>query len=374
MRVLQVITQDRGGPVDHAVDVAVELAALGLDSHLSGPPGAYPGRLAGTGATWHELAVRTKHDVAGARQLGRLMRSVQPDVVHLQDRRAGLHGRVLARVLGLPSVYTLHGVADAAAHLIPGNLRVAPLSGHAGAARTAPESVFARLLPGRIVTPCAALADYAIRRVHVPPRSVTVVPNGVGPQWFRPRRRTDRSGATTVAWLGVMAPVKRVPALVRAAAGVAELRLLLIGDGPQRPDVERAIAECGLRDRVELTGFVDDPYPLLARASAFVLPSAAEACPMALLQAMAAGLPVIASAAGGIPEIVRHEVDGLLVPTGDDTALRGALRRVVQDAELRSALGCAARQRIAEGFTLRSCTERLVAVYEDAVSSRGAVA
>ena len=89
---------------------------------------------------------------------------------------------------------------------------------------------------------------------------------------------------------------------------------------------------------------------------------------MALLQAMAAGLPVIASAAGGIPEIVRHEVDGLLVPTGDDTALRGALRRLARDTGLRSALGAAARQRIADEFTLRRCTERLVAVYEDAAT------
>ncbi|HZY74822.1 MAG TPA: glycosyltransferase family 4 protein, partial [Jatrophihabitantaceae bacterium] len=141
-----------------------------------------------------------------------------------------------------------------------------------------------------------------------------------------------------------------------------------IGDGPERSEVERTIAACGMRDRVELTGFVDDPYPLLARAGAFVLPSAAEACPMALLQAMAAGLPVVASAAGGIPEIVRHEVDGLLVPTGDDTALRGALRRLARDTGLRSALGAAARQRIADEFTLRRCTERLVAVYEDAAT------
>lgn len=368
MRLLQVITQDRGGPVDHAIDVAVELAAMGLDSHLAGPAGAYASRLCGTGATWHETPVRTKHDVAGAGRLGRLIRSVQPDVVHLQDRRAGLHGRVLARALGVPNVYTLHGVADAAAHLVPGNLRVAPPPGRPGAARTAPEAMLARLLPGRFVTPCAALADYAIHRVHVPPRQVTVVPNGVGPQWFKPHRRADRTGAVTVAWLGVMAPVKRVPALLRAAAGVPEVRLMLIGDGPQRAEVERTIADCGLRDRVELTGFVGDPYPLLARAGAFVLPSAAEACPMALLQAMALGLPVIASAAGGIPEIVRHEVDGLLVPTGNDTALRGALRRLGQDAALRSALGAAARQRIADGFTLRRCAERLVAVYEDAVS------
>jgi glycosyltransferase involved in cell wall biosynthesis len=368
MRVLQVITQDRGGPVDHAVDVAVELAALGVESHLAGPDGAYVARLADTGASWHGTPVRTKHDVVGTRRLGQLIRSLQPDVVHLQDRRAGLHGRVLARALGVPSVYTLHGVADAAAHLVPGNLRIVPRSGRAPAARTVPESMLARLLPGRFVTPCAALADYAIHRVHVPPRQVTVVPNGVGPQWFRPRRGVGRASAITVAWFGVMAPVKRVPALVRAAAGVPDVRLLLIGDGPERSEVERTIAACGMRDRVELTGFVDDPYPLLARAGAFVLPSAAEACPMALLQAMAAGLPVIASAAGGIPEIVRHEVDGLLVPTGDDTALRGALRRLARDTGLRSALGAAARQRIADEFTLRRCTERLVAVYEDAAT------
>lgn len=367
MRVLQVISQDRGGPVDHAVDVAVELAALGHDSHLAGPPGRYTGRLAGAGVAWHQITLRHKADLAGLRSLTGLIRSVRPDVLHLQDRRAGLHGRLVARALRVPGVYTLHGVADSVAHLVAGNQPVAG-AGTRGGARTRPERVIARMAPGTVVTPCAALADYVIHHVRVPARRVSVVPNGVGPQWLSCEPRPARRDAVTVAWLGVMQPVKRLPALIRAVAELPAARLLLIGDGPERALAERTIADCGARERMEITGFVDDPRSLLAQADVFALPSAAEACPLALLQAMASGLPVLASAAGGIPEIVRDGVDGLLVPTGDDAALGGALARLAADADLRNALATAARQRVAADFTARRCAQGLLAVYAEAIT------
>ena len=365
MRVLQLVTQDRGGPVDAAVEVAAELARLGHDSHLAGP-GPFD-RASQGGVTVHPVAIRTATDLEGVRGLADLVARLEPDVLHLQDRRAGLAGRAVAVRRGLPSVYTLHGVPDELAGLVPGNL-----AGTAPRARDRvrylwAERQLARAARSVVVTPCDALARYARDHVGVPGERVRTVPNGIGPEWLvgsdgPPERTGHRVRAT---WLGVMQPVKRVPDLVRAAARVPDLELLLVGDGPERPRVERAVAETGCADRVHLAGHHCEPRPLLRTSDMVVLPSAAEACPMALLQAMACGLPVVATDVGGVAEVVRDGVDGLLVPPGDDEALVAALGTLARDPALRRDLGAAGRSRVAERFDVRSSARALLSIYEE---------
>jgi glycosyltransferase involved in cell wall biosynthesis len=189
-----------------------------------------------------------------------------------------------------------------------------------------------------------------------------VVPNGVDVDRHTVLQHHDDHGATA-AWLGLMQPVKRVPRLVRVLADVPDLRLRLVGDGPLRSAVEAMVVACDVADRVDLVGFHPDGVAALDGTDLLVLPSAAEACPMAVLQAMARGLPVVASAAGGVPEIVRDGVEGLLVPAGDDDALRHALHLLAKDPGLRRELGAAARRRVRARFTIGHTTRRLVEVY-----------
>lgn len=365
MRILHVITQARGGPVDHAVDVAVEQARRGHEVHLAGPAGHHADAAAAAGVQRHDLVVRTKTDVAGARRLATIVRAVRPDVLHLQDRRAGLAGRPVAAALRVASVYTLHGVPDPLAPLVPGNAVIAPARRRDRIENLRLERGLARTPHSLVVTPCAALARYARDHVGVPAERVRVVHNGVADHWLAAPGERLTSEQVRALWLGVMAPVKRVPQLVDAVARVPGLRLHLVGDGPERGAVESAIERAGIGDRVRLAGFVDDPRPLLRDADLLVLPSAAEACPMAILQAMACGLPVVASRAGGIAEVVRHEVDGLLVATGDDDALTAALTRLTADADLRARLGASARARVLERFTVGDCADGLHAVYAE---------
>lgn len=364
MRVLQLITQDRGGPVDHAVDVAGELARLGHDSHLAGPRGAYATAVTARGATWHELAVPSKFDALGLRRVDALLTALGPDVVHCQDRRAGLFGRIAARRRGVPSAYTLHGASDSLAHLVTGNAQVVPPRRRDAIAYHGGERWLARMSRSTVVVPCAALGRYAVEHAGLPEDRVRVVPNGVAPRWFR--ARTDRPGEpVTAVWLGVMEVVKRVPALVRAVADVPDLRLVLVGDGPERPAVQRTVDRCGLAERVRFAGFLDDPRPALTAADLFVLPSAAEACPMALLQAMACGLPVVATAVGGVPEIVRGGVDGVLVPPDDPGELRDALLVMSKEPALRESAGASARRRVADDFSLARTVARLLDIYAE---------
>lgn len=372
MRVVQLLTQSRGGPVDHAVDVAGELVRLGHESHLLGPAGPHLDRARDQGVQVAQVDVRSKHDLTGARAVDGALTRLRPDVVHLQDRRAGLVGRAVALRRGLPSVYTLHGVPDPLAGLVPGNHDFLGLP--RSATRRARldnltlERLLARVRGSAVITPCEALAGYARTHVGIPAARVRAVHNGVPATWLEPGRETSdmrRPGRVTALWLGVMQPVKRVPELVAAAAGVEGLDLVLVGDGPERGRVEAAVAAAGAGDRIRLLGYRDDPAPLVRTADLLVLPSAAEACPMVVLQAMACGIPVVASRAGGIPELIRDGVDGRLVATADDTALRAALAELAADPALRERLGAAARDRVAESFTVRRCTEGLVAAYTE---------
>lgn len=367
MRVVQLITQERGGPVDHAVDVAAELARLGHESHLVGPLGPHTRALVDRGVHVHDAVMSHKSDLAGARRVRRTLVGIAPDVVHCQDRRAGLVGRLVCGSAGLSSVYTLHGVPDSLAPLVPGNVAVIPESRRDQWANLTGERLLARTPRSMVVTPCEALARYAREHVGIPGNRVFPVANGVAPEWLTLPQAGPTSAdqaSVTFAWLGVMQPVKRLPALVRAVADVPLLRLRLIGDGPERPLVEEVIRETGVADRVELVGFRSDPAALLHDVDGLVLPSAAEACPMAVLQAMSLGLPVIASRAGGIPEVIRHGVDGLLVRTGDDQELRSALRLLAGDHQLRRTLGTSARRRVLSHYTVETCARGLLDVYE----------
>lgn len=371
MRIVQVTTQTAGGPAEHAVDVAIGLAARGHDSHVLGPRTARSDAACAAGVSWHDVPVVSKRDLRGGLAGVRALWSLRPDVVHLQDRRAGWLGRGVAPALRardrrIGVVYTLHGVADGLSDLVAGNARVAARRRRDGWYYLTGERAITRWGGGRVVVPSAAVAAYAVDHVGLPVGVIDVVPNGVDPARFRAARAT--TGAPVAVWVGVLAPVKRVDVLLDAVADVPRLRLVVVGDGPLRGEVERRCAEPDLAGRVELAGRVDDPSRLVAGADLYVLTSDAENCPLSLLEAMASGLPVVATAVGGVPEVVRDGIDGLLCPAGDVAALTSALGRLAADPYLRSLLGGAARDRVLDGYTLDRCLDGLLASY---AASRG---
>lgn len=357
-RVVQVLTQGTGGPVDHAVDVATELARRGVDSHVLGPrPVDAPG------VTWHATTVAGKTDGRGARDALALLRALRADVVHAHDRRAGWLARLAAPVLAAPVVYTLHGVPDGLSDLVPGNVRAAGRRRRDRLYYLTGERLVTRWARARVVVPSAAVATYAVERVGLPERAVSVVHNGVDPDRWRPA--PVPGGPVTVLWSGVLGGVKRVGLLLDALGAVPHARALVVGDGPERGLVERRAAEPALAGRVELTGWLDDPAPAYARAHVLALTSAAENLPLTLLQGMACGLPALATAVGGVPEVVRDGVDGLLVPADDAAALTAALRTLAGDAGLRERAGRSARDRVEQSFSLDRCVDGLERVYAE---------
>jgi|SRR6185312_9798368 len=183
----------------------------------------------------------------------------------------------------------------------------------------------------------------------------------------------------TLLFLGEVARHKGVLELARSFSRITrafpQLQLVYSGTGRAIDEVRELTAQLELGDRVKFTGWVEAERKRaqFAAATIFVLPSYVEGMPMALLEAMSWGLPTIATAVGGVPEIITHEVNGLLVEPGDVVALAAAIARLTSDPQLRQRLGGAARATIATRFSLDTAVGRLLEIYRRfGIAPRGA--
>jgi glycosyltransferase involved in cell wall biosynthesis len=158
--------------------------------------------------------------------------------------------------------------------------------------------------------------------------------------------------------------------LLEAIAEIPEVSFVLAGEGPMRGELEARVAQLGVGDRVRFLGRREDVPALLAACDVFCLPSLYEGSSLAVLEAMAAGIPVVSSAIGGTEELIEGGRSGLLVPPGDAKALAAALRRVLGDAELRGNLAAKARERVDDGLTREQNAERIMSVYSGLLGSR----
>ena len=225
---------------------------------------------------------------------------------------------------------------------------------------------------GRAIAVSDAIAAQVRGTLGWPGDRIVVIRNGVPVERLRrPRdpelRRALSGGSDDVVFLTTarLDPQKGIPFLLRAAQAVEGARFAIAGSGPERHRLERAAAGLGIGDRVLFLGHRDDVPALLAASDAFVLPSLFEGTPLAILEAMAAGLPVVASRIDGIDELIVDGEDGLLVPPGEPDRLADALRRVVAEPDLRARLGNAARDRVASEFSAAATAARVSRVYED---------
>lgn len=286
-------------------------------------------------------------DVAGFFELWRLCRKTRPNLVHLNSSKVGILGAAATALAGVRvRVFTAHGWA---------------FNTETGIRAALYRTLHRMIRPLLTCVVCVSESELAVglaARACLRSRS-EVIRNGV-PQ--RQAAEGSRSGIVTVTRL--RAP-KDIFTLVEAVAQHESLpQVTVVGDGPDRERLEEELAARGLDRRFDLVGDVPDAGPFLDRASLFVLSSRSEGLPMAVLEAMAAGLPVVATAVGGIPEVVRDGSSGLLAPPGDAAALGSALAELASNPERAAAFGTAGRRLIDEEFSIERCRQAHRELYE----------
>jgi glycosyltransferase involved in cell wall biosynthesis len=211
-----------------------------------------------------------------------------------------------------------------------------------------------------------------------------LIPNGVSIDAFSPdrevrqrvRRELEVEPQTLVfVHVGRFAAVKNHEMLVAAFAQLVgqqplPTELWLVGDGELREAVQHQVRALGIESRVRFLGVRSDIPDLLRAADVFVFPSRWEGNPLSVMEAMATGLPVIATAVGGVPELVEEGASGILVPNEDLHGLVAAMQRMAQDPNLRGQMGQAARQRAVERFDIRQTVRAYEALYEEILQKR----
>ncbi len=226
------------------------------------------------------------------------------------------------------------------------------------------------LLPVQISlrdTDAVVAASHAVSRCVVDGRP-RVIYAGVEANTKSPPRDVANSELVLGA-AGRLIPLKGVGDLLRAAAALQaefqQLRIEIAGSGPERADLEALVGRLGLSGKVRFLGWVDEIQYALARWDVFVLPSLEEGFPIAALEAMSAGLPVVASSVGGVPELVVDGETGWLVPPADAASLASRLRAILRDPEQRRSMGEAGRARVREQFSLTLMTRGFSQLYDE---------
>lgn len=307
-------------------------------------------------------------DLAALWNLIRLLKSERPGIVHTHTSKAGVLGRLAAWFAGVPViVHTPHG------HVF---------YGHFGPMRSwvflLIERGLAQITVWLIGLTAAERAEHLERGVGRHDR-FAVIPSGIDADRFRKARVTGKvipdwfgcpSAATVVGSIGWLTDIKGHRFLVDAVAALRReypnLHLVIVGSGDRHDALVAQAERAGIGGAVHLVGHREEVDACLAGMDCFVLPSLNEGMGRALIEAMAAGLPVIASQVGGIPALIRDGKNGLLVPAGNSRALADALRRVLRHPQWAGELGTKAMQSIGTGYGVESMVQAVEATYREA--------
>ncbi len=358
MKILLATSLRAGGPLEHTLLLAGHLVAMEVEVTATCADAAVAERFEATGATAVVLPLDRTSDLRGGLRLERLARRY--DVVHAQDRRCGLWTRIWPRGGRAARVYTVHGLPDPYLPL-PQNDGLRPRSRD----RLAYQGLDAWLArrSDAVIVPSRALTELLVARLGFPATKLQVIPNGV-------EIPTSPLGpGDVIATVSLLGPVKGLDTFLAAAAAISarfpEQRFQVVGDGPGRTALEAAARKLGVP--VEFPGMVPIA-DLLATLRVFVLPSLFENCPMSLLEAMAAGVPSVASAVGGVPELAGDAA--LLVPPSDEPALANAIEDLLADPARREDLGARGRTRVTDHFSAAANARAILDVYERVAGRR----
>lgn len=366
-----------GGPAIHTILLTAGLSNQRFESTLvTGVEGEYEGNMLGLAAAKGVEPIiipqlRRNVDPLGGLialfKLYRLMRREKPHIVHTHTATAGLLGRLAARLAGVPVIlHTFHG------HVLRGYF--APLRSKA----LVWMECFLACLSDRIVTVSEGqrreLAEYGV----APLEKITVVPLGfeledlLACESHRGELRRELGLAAEDKLVGIVArlvPIKNHHLFLQAAQVVAEAvpqtRFLVVGDGELREELEAYACDLGLDGRVLFTGWRHDLPRTYADLDVVVLTSINEGTPVSLIEAMAAGVSVVATAVGGVPDVVVDGETGYLVEAGDVTGLAEAITELLRNPRKAKEMGSAGRKAVYPKFSAQNLIANVEGLYAE---------
>ncbi len=329
--------------VDKVIVVLVGEAAVGLDLRAE----------LRENIELHHIRIRQRSWPRDVWRLARLLRRENSDVVHTHMFWPNLYGSVAARLAGVPIVTSEHGRNEW------------KRKWH----RWLEVNITSRIAYSRL---CVSEDILRMRRDvdGIPERLLQLVPNGtVVPPLAEVSRREPIIGT-----VGRLVTAKDFPTLVKAVAILARrgtsVRLEIVGGGPEQDVIEETIRRENVGSLVSLVGMQTNVSDWLTRWSVFASSSVREGQPVALLEAMAASLPCVVTAVGGVPDTLENGVEGIIVPPSDPEALADGIQKFLDDADLRDACGQSARERVVRDFSIESLASTCQDIY--AAASRSA--
>lgn len=351
---------------EQGADVAVALGGTGARGAASG---LLAERLAADGVRVIPIAsfmrdISIAQELRAFRELLAVIRRERPDVLHLNSSKAGGIGALAGRIAGVPRiVFTAHGWAHREPRGLSQRLLISMSS-------------WATVFLSHFVI-AVSECDKETAPALLLRRKIHVIPVGIAPFALLPRVKARQelikrapTLSETVPWLFMTTELHAnkgidlaISALARLSPAYPDMALVVLGEGSERENLLEHARACGVSDRVFLLGFVPDARQYLSAADLFLMPSRKEGLPLALLEAGHAALQVVASRVGGIPEIVEHEKDGLLIAPNDAAALAHAIGELLGNSEKARTLGTALQGDVRERFSEEMMLTKTIAVY-----------
>jgi glycosyltransferase involved in cell wall biosynthesis len=382
VKVLRVIARlNVGGPALHVAYLTEGLADRGYDTTL------VAGSLArGEESMAHVAQTRGArivtlpnlhreisplNDLRAMFKLARLIRSERPQILHTHTAKAGAVGRIAALLAGDARppiiVHTFHG------HVLRGYFDPVTTLGFKTLERWLARSTT------RLIAVSPEVRDDLVRLGVAPAEKFAVIRLGIelgervggGEEARREMRRQlgVREDAFVVGWVGRMTAVKRTDDVLLAFRELldrgVDAWLCLVGDGPDRTQLEQRAHELGVVRRCLFVGYQDDVAPYYAAIDALLLPSVNEGTPVSVIEALAAERPAVATRVGGVPDVVRDGVDGYLVDVGDAAALADRLAELANDPAQRDAMGREGRSRVLERYAVDRLVDDIDRLYRE---------
>lgn len=359
---------DMGGIPIYVMELARMLKKRGHEPVVLSDAGSLERRLAQEGIRHIRISCRTSseiHPKLWFRAFPRILRAIReekPDLIHSHTRVTQVLGWAVSSICSVPYVTTCHGLYK---------FRLGRR--------------FLRCWGKWVMAISNATMNRVVQQYRLaPPHQVILVENGIDVERFRQppdpeavarfRRTNGLNGGPVIGAVARLSPVKGLDLLLKAVPSLLkdfpDLRVLMVGDGPAREELVKLAYELKIADRVAICPSVEDTRVPLALMQVFASPAWEEGFGLAIVEAMAAGVPVVASDAGGPGEIIEHEKSGLLIPPGDIVALEKSLRGLLQDAEARRKMADNGLARVKEQFNLNRVVTQVEEVYVRAVHDR----